>query len=152
MATEQEKAALKRTRTTARGKFTQACNVLTDRLDNDAPFAVLEPLLAKVDTMYERMETAHDAYISALEEDDAEIVLANAHLENACKLQSQLFTRVVEAKDNALARQTAPPTTVKVKKLDAPKFDGDMRKFPTFIHCSQRLNFSEFLSFYDTNT
>ena len=133
MATEDEKAALKRTRTTARGKFTQACNVLTDRLDNDAPYEVLEPLLAKVNTMYERMEDAHDNYLAVLAEDDAEVVLANAHLENACKLQSQLFTRVVQAKDTALARQSVPSTSLKVKKLDAPKFGGDMRKFPTFI-------------------
>ena len=30
-------------------------------------------------------------------------------------------------------RYTAPQTTVRVKKLEAPKFSGAMRKFPTFI-------------------
>ena len=133
MASAADIAALKRARTSARGKFTQACNVLTDRLDNNAPVAVLEPLLEKVDTMYDRMELAHDAYLAVLGEDDNEVVLASTHLENACKLQSELFTRVVQARESVPTRQPHTPTAVKVKKLDAPNFNGDMRKFPTFI-------------------
>ena len=77
------KALLKRARTSARGKFTHAANVLKDSLDNEAPISVLESLLAKVDSAYEKLESAHDNYLALLDDEDPEIQDANTHLEDS---------------------------------------------------------------------
>ena len=84
-STPDEKTVLKRARTSARGKFTHAANVLKDSLDNEAPIPVLQSLLNKVDSTYDKLESAHDNYLALLDDNDPEIQEANTHLEDSGK-------------------------------------------------------------------
>ena len=65
--------AEKKERTIAKGNLTRNVNQLSELLDEDAPLAMVSPQYDKVKKCWERLEVAHDAFISAVDEEAMDI-------------------------------------------------------------------------------
>ena len=135
----------KRRRTTARSKFTRSKNVLFDYLEDDhVTSEILDELLSKLNVAYDELEAASNDYLSIVSLDDEEFSRTESYLEEAyrtcyrarssiAKLTKNVSSAASKGVRDERGSSKNVQKKIQVKKLDPPKFDGDIRKFPTFV-------------------
>ena len=154
---EDTKKADKRKRTTARGKFTRIFNALCEHIDDeDASVETLNSIFSNLDaSAYTELEVTTETYLTYFDSDDEECELSNNHLEESYRIRCRMHiklskkytpanlafplttgTDAMETNTNRFMlplQSSASPTAMNVKKLDALKFSGELREFPTFV-------------------
>lgn len=133
---------LKKQRATAKRRFTRKCNAFKESVDQEDPTPVLQHTYDEVSRAYKEVESAHETYTEylsrtgveekVLDEEDQYIIdlerkRKECHILLARNLERQASVNNVSAKK------------VKVKALEPPTFDGDVREFPTFKADFERL-------------
>ena len=135
-----EKKVAKKKRTTAKSKFTRTMNILQESIDSDEPMGHLHSLFADFQDAYEGLERTNDDYLMLLDSGDEEdIDNANKMMEtsyrNRCSIHA-IITKKSNDDDSLKPKEplkTPWENNIRVKKLEAPKFCGKIRDFPTFI-------------------
>ncbi|KAK3882458.1 hypothetical protein Pcinc_013165 [Petrolisthes cinctipes] len=132
---------LKRLRASAKRKFTRKHNIFTESLGDDDPLVVLQGNFDQCDSAFTEVEKIHEEYIGVLSETGAD----ESVMENE---DSYIFD--IERKKNNAHKQLEKKkevdskildckTKVKVKALDPPMFDGNLRDYPSFKADFERL-------------
>ncbi|XP_063841247.1 uncharacterized protein LOC135101332 [Scylla paramamosain] len=130
----------RRLRGTARGKLTRKCNLLSEQVKQGKPSSIIEDYYEEVKDAFRELERRHEDVMDALCESDQEEEDFNGKLKNeeqyivqaellktgACETLLQLCKK---EKETAL---TDSATKVKVKPIEPPKFEGDIRQYQTF--------------------
>lgn len=145
MGNEEEKETLKdlkKIRGHAKGKFTRKVKVLQECIDKDEPDEVLSSMKDEVCACFTNVEKCNDDIISELEDSTAidecqEYIIALER--EKCRIVSSCVL-----KQRAAAQgKCAPSKNVLVKKLEPPRFNGNVREYPTFVKDFQRLMVSQ---------
>ena len=134
-------AKLKKTRATAKGKFTRKTRYLEEKLDENEPYEVTHVLYEEVKAAYEEVERKNDRlteYYETLEAEGVEQLVKETenYIDAVDKKRVDLFTQVIKTKIDYSA--------VKVKSLPAPNFSGNLRKFGIFMKDYERLMVPKF--------
>ncbi|KAK4290852.1 hypothetical protein Pmani_028375 [Petrolisthes manimaculis] len=132
---------LKQQRATAKRRFTRKVNIFRESVCQEDPLSVLQHNYGEVSHAYIEVENIHEKYVELLietttdedlieDEDqyimDIERKRNDSHALLAKKSDQQLKVNVSKAK-------------VKVKALDPPVFNGDIREYPAFKADFERL-------------
>ena len=139
-----EKKRDKRNRTTARCKFKRSYNAISEHIDDtEVSMETLNELFKKLDLAYTELEAATSQYLTHFDEEDDEIKNSTGHLEDSYIMHTNIFIKLTKrkqtTKESKFTRDTKLLTThelqskMHVKKLDTPKFSGNLRDFPIFI-------------------
>ena len=89
-----------------------------------------------LDAAYSNLGEATETYLSQFDSDDEEFESSNKSLDELYKLRCSMFIKISEkpkTDDSSFLLPMQAPTTVHVKKLDPPKFSGNIREYPTFV-------------------
>ena len=137
------KKVLKKKRSNAKGKFHRILNRFNKSHHNNESKESLELIIKDLEDAYSEMEGGHASYLEVLDSDDETdkdiIEHSNTDIDHLyqelCEARS-MMGKVVEA---AKVKDTKPIEEVKctkdnmrVKKLDAPVFSGNIRDYPSF--------------------
>ena len=142
---EEAKKAAKRRVTTAKSKFTRKLNVMNAHLkEENAVHETLSMMYSEVNKAFTDLENQNDEYLSYFDSGDEEIQTRNTAIEKAYRercLAHEELSRRLEKNVNPDELQQSQSTkmrtlnpSVRVKKLEAPKFSGVLREFPTFVN------------------
>ena len=134
VVTNDEKKISKRKRTNAGSKFTRQFNVLDDRSGSNTHNARLELLHKELEDAFGELDSANSEYLEFLESDDEEFEEAEKYMDTSYRKYYDAGCRIDgEDVDNLKeSTQAISKKTINVKKLDAPKFSGKIRDYPTF--------------------
>ena len=151
-----EKRKAKRSRTTARAKFTRVKNILQENIDDeDASVNTLDELLQNLDVAFEKLELANSEYLIYCESDDEEFERSDRHMEDAFRDRTRARAAITKKKKKrvdvnekvnsgkqkvnkvslnveAITKQDSVIESrdrvgkIQVKRLDAPTFSGDI--------------------------
>ena len=133
--------AAKNRRTSERRRFNRSLKFFDESVAQDDPTDILKPAFEEVCDVYKRLEKANDNFIESMDEshDDYTSLLASAEdyitdvYKLKCKAHTQLLKKIGKEKEKAES------TKFIVKKLEPPKFDGQIRLYPTFKKDFERL-------------
>ena len=121
--------AAKNRRTSERRRFNRSLKFFDESVAQDDPTDILKPAFEEVCDVYKRLEKANDNFIESMDEshDDYTSLLASAEdyitdvYKLKCKAHTQLLKKIGKEKEKAES------TKFIVKKLEPPKFDGQIR-------------------------
>ena len=136
----------KRKRTTAKAKFTRTLNVLKEKIGDGAFPEILNSMYEELNEAYNDLELKNDEYMAIIEGNEQEVKEANIAMEKTYKDKCDIYAKFLEIPSRSPVNErtvNTPYTTVRVKKLDAPKFSGMIRHFPTFIKESNKKNYEK---------
>ena len=126
---------LKTARASARSKFTRKANLLAAKLDAGDSGDVLRLLYDEMSTAFTEVESRNENlvqhYLDAEEENEESVKETEKYIEEVEKRKIDLYSSLVKEKSKQV--------TIKIKALPPPTFDGDMRRFGTFIKDYDRL-------------
>ena len=133
----------KRVRTSERRKFNRALKLFDESVKQDDSIEILKPAFDEVCDAYKRLENASDDFISCIDEshDDYASLLASAedYITEVYRLKCKAHSQVLMKIDSEKGKQKTDNTKFIVKKLEPPKFDGQIRLYPTFRKDFERL-------------
>ena len=133
----------KKVRTSERRKFNRAIKLFEESVKQDDPTEILKPAFDEVSSAYKRLENANDDFISCIDEshDDYASLLAAAedYITEVYRLKCKAHSQVLRKIDGDKSKQKTDNTKFIVKKLEPPKFDGQIRLYPTFRKDFERL-------------
>ena len=138
-----EKKDAKKKCSTAKAKFTRSLNGLNTAQQANNSIHVLKDLYAELKIAYTELENKNDCYIELLDEDNED---DKKNAEEATTYFEEQYTKYLAAKTIMIdklaetADQKEPvdqkpknnDSNVRVKKLDAPSFSGNIRNYPSF--------------------
>ena len=137
----QEAQSRRRKRSILKGKFHRIYNRFND-LRHTSDLDLQKNILTDLEAAYKELERGHSDYVELLnpdnEDDGAKLQQTENDMESIygelCECRSFIHkvSEAVKSKQKADAEKTRERETVKVKKLDAPKFGGSIREFPSF--------------------
>ena len=122
-----------RHRNAASVKFKRKVDAFKCQARMNRPHEVLSGFYLEVSDTFKSLEEIHEQYLQQLcESEEGEfhnlIKSAEAYIEEFESEKDEMHNILIECQLNANTQQNQ----IKVKRLDAPTFDGDIRKFPTF--------------------
>ena len=134
-------AKLKKSRGTARAKFTRKVTYLEEKLDALEPYEVTKLIYDELQSAFYEVERRNDKlaeYYETLEAEGVQNLVKEAddYIDLVDKKRLELFSRVMKTKVDT--------SILKVKSLPSPTFSGDIRKFGTFIKDYKRLMLPRF--------
>ena len=124
---------LLRHRNAASVKFRRKINAFKCQARMHRPHEVLSGFYLEVSEAFKSLEEIHERYLQQLCESEEEefhnlIKSAESYIEEFESEKDKMHNILIECQLNVNTQQNQ----IKVKRLDAPTFDGDIRKFPTF--------------------
>ena len=132
----EETQAAKRRRSTLKGKFHRIYNRFKELRYSEDKY-VLKNILTDMNESYKELEMGHAKFIELLDpEDDTDAVNQDSANQDMDKMYGELcecriiVNRVSE--DSKDIEKNKQKETVKIKRLDAPNFQGEIRQFPSF--------------------
>ncbi|KAK3089754.1 hypothetical protein FSP39_006215 [Pinctada imbricata] len=127
--------ATKRKRSTLKGKFHRVYNRFRE-LRNRESHETLNTILTDMEEAYKDLEKGHACYYELLDpENETDLEEIERIDEDMDKLYSELCdcrSYVRQETEKSKNESKEKTQTVRVKKLDAPCFDGDIRSYPSF--------------------
>lgn len=131
----------KKKRSTAKGQFHRVFNRFKEQTKTENG-EVLQEILKDMEHAYEKLEGEHSAYLNILDSDDETegdiINTANSDMDKnysqLCDARADLVMINRKNKEDKSKVNTTKehPNTVKVKRLEAPTFSGNVREYPSF--------------------
>ena len=124
---------LLRHRNAASVKFRRKINAFKCQARMHRPHEVLSGFYLEVSEAFKSLEQIHEQYLQQLcESEEGEfhnlIKSAEAYIEEFESEKDEIHNTLIECQLNVKTQQNQ----IKVKRLDGPTFDGNIRKFPTF--------------------
>jgi hypothetical protein len=136
---EEETQIRKKRRSFAKGKFHRVYNKLKQYVQEEELMSVLQELLVDNEKSYTEAENQTDNYMELLDDDKNARKIKELHndMEVLYREIYDIKSWMSRQKDKFLETRTVPETLVgahglKVKKLDAPEFLGNIRDYPSF--------------------
>ena len=128
----------KRKRSTLKGKFHRVYNRFED-VKNSETFELLRNILSDLENSYKELENGHAEFIELLDpenKDDLVIIkTADSDMDvmysELCNCRAHVNKRNTSIEHNK-TETNKKLESVKVKKLDAPTFSGEIREFSSF--------------------
>ena len=131
----------KQCRAAAKRKFTKKCNVFREPISENNPVAILESNFSVVQEAYSAVETVHERYVDSLasnkEISEVQLETEYHYILKLERKRNEMHVMQVNASESKERNETKP--TVKVKALDSPKFEGNIRDYPSFKSDFERL-------------
>ncbi|XP_047493545.1 uncharacterized protein LOC125042124 [Penaeus chinensis] len=135
MGVQEDLNALKKQRGIAKGKFTRKVTLCKEGIDRGDDLLVLKTNYEEVIEAFKCLECKNDELIQFIS--DNEDKLENKNLEEETeqyildseRLKNELCAKIFMTKSEEKA--TDKPK-VKVKRFEPPKFEGNLREYPTF--------------------
>ena len=127
---------IKKSRATAKGKFTRKCTLLEETLDALEPYEVNKLIYDEVTLAFEKVEEQNEnlmEYYETLQDQGVLNVVKEAeeYIKVLDRKKHDLWSRVVKSKTEINA--------IKVKSLPSPTFSGDIRSYGIFIKDYERI-------------
>ena len=127
----------KRRRSILKGKFHRIFNRF-ENLKNSESLELLKNVLSDMEISYKELENGHTEFIELLNPELEEDLIT---IDNADKDMDIMYNELcncrahvnkITSKQNSEPERVKQKESVKVKKLDAPVFSGEIREFPSF--------------------
>ena len=136
MASSLDIEKLKRHRAAASVKFNRKIDAFHCQARMNRPYEVLGGFYLEVAEAFKSLERVHEQYLQQLcDSEDSEfhnlIKIAENYINEYETHKDDAHNILIESQLNAKSQQNQ----IKVKRLDAPTFDGNIRMYPTF--CSE---------------
>ncbi|KAK3895180.1 hypothetical protein Pcinc_001040 [Petrolisthes cinctipes] len=126
----------KRVRTSERRKLNRAIKLFEESVKQDDPTEILKPAFDEICGAYKRLENANDDFISCIDVSCDEyaslLAVAEDYITEVYRLKCKAHSQLLRKIDGDKSKQKADNTKFIVKKLEPPKFDGQIRLYPTF--------------------
>ncbi|KAK4304584.1 hypothetical protein Pmani_023463 [Petrolisthes manimaculis] len=133
----------KRVRTSERRKLNRAIKLFEESVKQDDPTEILKPAFDEICGAYKRLENANDDFISCIDVSCDEyaslLAVAEDYITEVYRLKCKAHSQLLRKIDGDKSKQKADNTKFIVKKLEPPKFDGQIRLYPTFKKDFERL-------------
>lgn len=132
MGVKEEYDTLKRQRTTTKGKFTRKVTLCKEGLDRGDQLSVLKSNYEEVLEAFTCLESKNDELITLICDnklDDTVEQEAQQYILDCERTRNDLRAKIGKIDNDQKA--TDKPK-VKVKKFEPPKFEGNLRDYPTF--------------------
>ena len=137
------KRAAKKKRSTEKGKFHRYYNRLREEASTGTETDVLEPIMSDVEAAYKGLEMKHDGYLDELDSQDEadeavitaideDMTVIYAELCNARTIMAKIRAQMVKVEVKTKPDQSDDGNKMKVKRLEIPKFSGEVRNYPSF--------------------
>ena len=136
MTLDSDCSSYKLKRGNLKAKFTRRCKTYKDRHSKDDPVDVLNVLYENVLVAFTELETICDQFIDFLVINDysqSEIQDAHDYLANCESEKFDIHTLNIKYVISSVKPKMPDASLMKLEPLKIPIFDGDIRKFPTFI-------------------
>ncbi|KAK3869862.1 hypothetical protein Pcinc_024866 [Petrolisthes cinctipes] len=131
----------KRVRTSERRKLNRAIKLFEESVKQDDPTE--KPAFDEICGAYKRLENANDDFISCIDVSCDEyaslLAVAEDYITEVYRLKCKAHSQLLRKIDGDKSKQKADNTKFIVKKLEPPKFDGQIRLYPTFKKDFERL-------------
>ena len=148
MGRAEEMEQRKRERAAAKRKFTRKYNLFQESVSQEDPVAILQSCYKEVQEAYSSVEDLHEKFVELRM---AESDMVEAQLEDEEKYIFELEKKrniahslLIKTTDSQAKQSSDTKPKVKVKALEPPKFDGNIRDYPSFKSDFKRLVNSSF--------
>ncbi|KAK4324215.1 hypothetical protein Pmani_005217 [Petrolisthes manimaculis] len=132
---------LKQQRATAKRRFTRKVNIFRESVCQEDPLSVLQHNYGEVSHAYIEVENIHEKYVELLSEtttDEALIEDEDQYIMDIERKRNDSHALLAKKSDQQL-KVNVSKAKVKVKALDPPVFNGDIREYPAFKADFERL-------------
>ena len=123
---------LKKNRGVLNSKFTRKCKLLEKQLTENDPYEVLQNMYEEISSIFKKIEQTNDTILEQINKESSPdidaITEAEEYMDAVEEKKTKLYVSVVKRK----AKGGVSSTSVKVKSLPQPTFNGDIRKLRTF--------------------
>ena len=136
---EEEIKKLTKKKATAQSKFTRIYNQFQAGILRNEELYILQSLRDDLETAFKNLEERHTEYIELLDTENKDenklYTAAETNMETQYGRLIEVRSRVNNSANegNIDKLPTAKFQTVRVKKLDAPSFGGNLTEYPSFI-------------------
>lgn len=130
MGNDEKIAALKKQRAIVKGKFTRKVTLCQEGLDRGDKLSVLKSNYEEVVIAFKYLEDKNDeliAFFGVNNSEDTLLEAAQEYILDVERVKNDLHSKIgkIECDQNEKPK-------VKVKKFEPPKFEGNLRDYPTF--------------------
>ncbi|KAK4311495.1 hypothetical protein Pmani_017044 [Petrolisthes manimaculis] len=138
MAHTTEMEYLRRLRGTARGKVTRKCQLLNEQVRQGKPSNIIEIYYEEVKEAFTELERRHETLVNRICEGEEKDEEFQVKLDEEDQYIAQVEIMKTEAYDQLLALRKRESdireqvVRVKIKPLEPPRYDGDIRQYQTF--------------------
>ena len=134
---QKELDKLQRLRDVAFNKFKRKATTLEEQITKEAKLETLSRCFIEMDSAYNKVEEAHELYLEKLihaKDLDTDFEKEESFMNTVDSLKITVTSAYdnVAQKSNDAKDSIATKPKIKVKPIDPPKFDGDIREYPTF--------------------
>ncbi|KAK4304813.1 hypothetical protein Pmani_023248 [Petrolisthes manimaculis] len=139
---EPEVEQRKQRRSAAKRKFSRKYNLFRESVSLENPELLLQNSFIEIQEAYNDVESAHEGYLEALViqgTGDSQIETEENYITELEKKRNDAHALLIEHSDNKNKLQNSQSTKVKIKALEPPKFDGNVREYPSFKSNFERL-------------
>ena len=135
---------LRKRRSLAKGKFHRVYNRFKQSVHEEEPISILRNLLVDLEKSYDETDAKTNDYLEALDEeadgvkikdlhDDMEVLYRELYdVKSLMSKKEEKHMEVATVQKQASKSVSYCPPSLKVKKLDAPEFSGNIRDYPSF--------------------
>ncbi|XP_063603426.1 uncharacterized protein LOC134779294 [Penaeus indicus] len=139
--------ALKKQRGTAKGKFTRKVTLCKEGIDRGDDLLVLKTNYEEVIEAFKCLECKNDELIQFISDNEDKLEDKNLEEEaeqyilDSERLKNELCAKIFMANNE---KKATDKPKVKVKRFEPPKFEGNLREYPTFKEDYKNLVQSEY--------
>ena len=135
---------VKAARTVAKRTFTRKCKLFDEAVTRRDAKVVLSDICSEVCDAFTKVEQCHEEYVSALvENSEEESAIAEAK-EYIDELERRKLDLVATQRKLCSGKDPEKDGLLKVKSIQPPVFNGEIRAYPTFKEDYKRLMESSF--------
>ncbi|KAK3893562.1 hypothetical protein Pcinc_002627 [Petrolisthes cinctipes] len=132
----------KQRRSAAKRKFSRKYNLFWESVSLEDPEPLLQNSFIEIQAAYKEVEEAHERYLEALViqgTGDSQMETEEQYITELEKKRNDAHALLIKHADNKNKLQNSQSTKVKIKALEPPKFDGNVREYPSFKSNFERL-------------
>lgn len=132
MGVQEDLDTLKRQRATTKGKFTRKVTLCNEGVDRGDDLSVLKASYEEVLEAFKCLDSKNDELISFVSDNNLDDKLeqeAQQYILDSERVKNALRAKVGKLEND---QKAASKPQVKLKKFEPPKFEGNLRDYPTF--------------------
>ena len=131
----------KRTRASAKSKFSRKCNAFKELSQQQQPFAVLKDKFDDIRASFQELDNANDRLVETINEYASHGVLDSLlqECDEYMKVVESTLDEIRAIHASHASENSSSSRQIQVKALDAPRFTGDIREYANFKHDFKRL-------------
>lgn len=137
MSKPTELESLRRLRGTAKGKLSRKCKLLREQVSENSSWDQIESYYMEVQKAFSELEILHgkvtENMCQSVEENfDKKLEEEELYIEQAEIIKNEAYAQLMASRKKVEEECATEKLKIKVKPLDPPKFDGDIRQYQTF--------------------